>query len=188
MNTYLRDGFILFKNVFDKDFIRDVHSKLDELSESLEISEEVFEEKGTKLIKQIQYLHQKDDIFKEMIKRVQPLVSSLIGDDASILNMQMFEKHPYISKETRAHQDNAYFKLSPPIALTVWIALDDIDKSNGCLSYTPSSHHKSIAHGRYSNHTTFRTRSGVKGLSLCIHDHDDSKDIDTIWISLLHMS
>jgi len=103
----------------------------------------------------------------------------LIGHDKfTVLNMQLFEKHPKISKPTRSHQDNAYFKLTPTTALTIWIALDDIDEENGCLYYAPKSHlrptHK---HSRYHKHTTFRIRSGVQGLSKCLHEHPEETDI-----------
>ena len=46
---------------------------------------------------------------------------------------QLFEKHPDISKPTRSHQDNGYFKVTPAIALTFWISLDRIDEDNGAL-------------------------------------------------------
>ena len=55
-------------------------------------------------------------------------------------SIQYFNKVPSRSLPTPAHQDNFYFKLSPPNCLTVWMALDPIDGSNGLLNYVPGSH------------------------------------------------
>jgi ectoine hydroxylase-related dioxygenase (phytanoyl-CoA dioxygenase family) len=38
------------------------------------------------------------------------------------------------------HQDFAYWPLSAPHGLTLWIALDDADVENGCLHYIPGTH------------------------------------------------
>ena len=105
----------------------------------------------------------------EMVTKISP--------NFTILNMQLFEKHPGISKPTRSHQDNGYFNLTPADAFTVWIALDDIDEENGCLYYAPGSHLRPTQnHSRFSSNTTFRVRSGVPGLSLCLHEHPDETD------------
>ena len=102
-------------------------------------------------------------------------------EEFDILNMQMFEKHPKISKATRSHQDNAYFKVTPADAITIWLALDDIDENNGCIYYAPKTHMLgTLDHQRYGDDTTFRVRSGVSGLSLCVPDHIESNDIPMI--------
>jgi ectoine hydroxylase-related dioxygenase (phytanoyl-CoA dioxygenase family) len=39
------------------------------------------------------------------------------------------------------HQDFSYWTWTSPMAhLTAWIALDDVDKTNGCMYYVPGSH------------------------------------------------
>ena len=38
------------------------------------------------------------------------------------------------------HQDNGYWKLDPPDAMSLWIALDDVDEANGCMRFVPGSH------------------------------------------------
>lgn len=171
-------GYTKYAKFFDKDYVDSVNSLLDKISAEVKPSETVFFEEGLKP-KQIQYLMNYDKLFEDMIEKIRPLAQELTGEkELDVLNMTMIEKHPQISKPTRSHQDNAYFKVTPPIAITFWISLDYINDENGTLYYTPSSHlQPTIKHGRYSTNTTFRVRSGVPGLSMCIHGHDDSNDV-----------
>ncbi len=184
--NYLKDyyefGYCKVEKFLNSDALKKLNNEIDKLQKELNISDEVFDEDKSGKIKQIQYLHKKSHIFKELLELTSDLASSIIGhNNYTILNMQLFEKHPKISKPTRAHQDNAYFKLDPATAITIWIALDDINEDNGCIYYMPKSHltptHK---HSRYHNNTTFRIRSGVPGLSLCLHEHPEEKDIPMI--------
>lgn len=85
---------------------------IDNLS-TLKESDTVFYEDGLK-IKQIQYLYNYHPFFNVILERLKPLAQKLSGEkDLTVLNMQLFEKHPTISKPTRSHQDNAYFKKTP---------------------------------------------------------------------------
>ena len=36
---------------------------------------------------------------------------------------------------TPPHQDNFYFCFANPHCLTIWVALDNVDESNGCMMY-----------------------------------------------------
>lgn len=180
--TYDKIGYVVYKNHINKDKINQINAIIDNLSDTLEVSETVFDESGTGKIKQIQFLHQHHDVFADLIEELRPLAEILIGEsDLKVLNMQLFEKHPKISKPTRAHQDNAYFKMTPATPLTIWIALDDIDEENGCIYYAPYTHlTPTRKHQRYHPHTTFRVRSGVPGLSLCLHEHPEETDVPII--------
>lgn len=179
---YSFNGYSKYEKFLNDDYLLLLNNKITELEKTLPISDSVFDEDGTGKIKQIQYLYDRDDIFKELLEKVKPIAANLLGHDSfTVLNMQLFEKHPTISKPTRSHQDNAYFKVDPPSALTMWIALDDIDEENGCLYYAPMTHlTPTRKHQRYHAHTTFRTRSGVPGLSICLHEHPKERDIPMV--------
>lgn len=180
--NYLFNGFTVYKNFLNKEHTELLNEKITELQTTLPVSDSVFDEDGTGKIKQIQYLYTKDKIFEELLSTINPIALELLGHgEFSIMNMQLFEKHPLISKPTRSHQDNAYFKVDPPSALTMWIALDDIDEENGCLYYASMTHlTPTRKHQRYHDHTTFRTRSGVPGLSICLHEHPEEHDVPMI--------
>lgn len=176
---YSEEGYTKYASFFTKDEIIRMNSIINVLQKTLPISDEVFDESKTGKIKQIQYLHKKHIVFQELLERMRTIGKELIGhNNFKVLNMQLFEKHPEISKPTRSHQDNAYFQLKPTTPLTIWIALDDIDEENGCLYYAPRSHLRPTnKHSRYHKHTTFRIRSGVPGLSLCLHEHPEETDV-----------
>src|SRR5688500_13619747 len=108
--TYDKVGYVVYRNHINKDKIREMNDIIDHLD--LEIGETVFDESGTGKIKQIQYLHKRHPLFANIIEELRPIAAELIGEsNLNVLNMQLFEKHPKISKPTRAHQDNAYFKM-----------------------------------------------------------------------------
>ncbi|MFC5451191.1 phytanoyl-CoA dioxygenase family protein [Paenibacillus aestuarii] len=48
-------------------------------------------------------------------------------------------KMPEDSKETPWHQDLPYWPMNENGALSIWIALDDVDESNGCMMFIPRS-------------------------------------------------
>lgn len=180
-NIYESDGYARFDMFYTIEHIDHLNTVIDKMIEDnkVVVGETVFDEDGSGKIKQIQYLHKLDPVFQKIVDDLKPIAKFLHGsDDFTVLNVQMFEKHPDISKPTRSHQDNAYFKIDPPSALTFWLSLDDIDEENGCLYYAPKTHlTPTRKHQRYHPHTTFRMRSGVPGLSLCLHEHPEETDV-----------
>lgn len=178
---YNNQGYVHLKKYFDDELIQAYNDAIDRIlrDQNATNNGEMFDESKTGKIKQIQYLHRKDYIFQELVERLTPIAQELTGaKDFKILNVQLFEKHPGISKPTRSHQDNAYFKMTPATPLTVWIPLDNIDGENGALYYAPKTHLTATRnHVRYHPHTTFRVRSGVPGLSLCLKEHPESTDL-----------
>ncbi|MCC7264445.1 MAG: phytanoyl-CoA dioxygenase family protein [Candidatus Latescibacteria bacterium] len=73
--------------------------------------------------------------------RLTGLVAGLLGQPALLATDQIFMKPPRFGSAKPYHQDNFYFRLTPPDqALTAWIALDDVDEQNGCLRYIAGSH------------------------------------------------
>lgn len=62
------------------------------------------------------------------------------ADGVRLFHDQAFWKMPGDSKATPWHQDATYFPMKESDVLTMWIPLDDVDESNGCLSFVPNSH------------------------------------------------
>lgn len=174
---YKKEGYFRFDNFYSEEYIDKLNNIIDSID--FKIGETVFDESNTGKIKQVQYLWEYHSEFKEVLENIKDQAIRLLDtDELNVLNMQLFEKHPGISKPTRAHQDNAYFKLKPTTAITFWLSLDRIDEENGCIYYAPKTHlTPTRKHQRYHPHTTFRLRSGVPGLSLCLHEHPEETDI-----------
>lgn len=47
---------------------------------------------------------------------------------------------PAWGNPTAFHRDNPYWSFHHPQALSIWVALDDATRDNGCLYYVPGSH------------------------------------------------
>ncbi len=52
----------------------------------------------------------------------------------------MFYFKPPGARGQALHQDNFYLKASPSTCIAAWLAVDDSDEENGCLSVVPGSH------------------------------------------------
>lgn len=71
------------------------------------------------------------------------LVECLVGPDIVLWSSHFVCKDPYCGRATPWHEDSAYWRgrleRYDRIA-TVWLALDDVDRSNGCMQVIPGSH------------------------------------------------
>lgn len=186
---YDRCGYHRFDGMYSQSQIDNINTTIDKIIDSIgsditrgAFDANEFDENKSGKIKQLQYLHKRDKIFQDLVDDIKNYAAVLTGsEDLDVLNVQMFQKHPRISKPTRSHQDNAYFKVEPgengEHAITFWLALDDIDEENGAIYYAPKTHlTPTRKHVRYHKNTTFRVRSGVPGLSLCLKEHPEELD------------
>jgi ectoine hydroxylase-related dioxygenase (phytanoyl-CoA dioxygenase family) len=85
-------------------------------------------------------------------RRVLDAVEAVLGPDILLLASNFFCKYPAEERGERFvawHQDLTYWGLEPPRAITAWIAIDDADVENGCMSVIPGSHRLGILeHGK----------------------------------------
>ena len=109
------------------------------------------------------------NLFNNKFKRLAEILleGSVVGQ-----NMQYFNKPTKIGKPTPPHQDGYYFMLTPCEALTMWLALDEVDEKNGCVRYV-----------RGSNHLTMRSHSQTNTLGFSQGITDDGQI--TIWLTKL---
>ena len=110
-------------------------------------------------LKQMQDLGTYDDWFGELFLDGPPrkVAEQALGAEVIPKNLQYFSKPPAQKavsgggRATPAHQDGYYFMLNPCEAVTLWLALDDIDEENGCVHYVCGSHQRGMRlHGRTS--------------------------------------
>ncbi len=72
--------------------------------------------------------------------RLGRVAATLAGvDGIRIWHDQALFKPPF-GNPTAWHLDNPYWSFSSPDALSLWVALDDATRDNGCLYYLPSTH------------------------------------------------
>jgi phytanoyl-CoA hydroxylase len=121
-------------------------------------------------LKQLQVMHEHDPYFAELFLDgpFVRLAGELLGDRAVGKNLQYFNKPPGVGQPTPAHQDGYYFKLDPCEALTMWLALDDVDEENGCVRYVRGSHRRGMRP---------HARTNVLGFSQGITDYGTAEDV-----------
>lgn len=72
--------------------------------------------------------------------RLGKMIATLAGvDGIRIWHDQALFKPPF-GDPTAWHLDNPYWSFSSRNALSIWVALDDATRDNGCLYYVPGSH------------------------------------------------
>ena len=144
--TFDEMGFVVERSFVSADEIKTILSRLKLIIEEQLRSlprEHVFYEdrKVAGSLKQIQQLQLHDEFFMQTMNgKPRQLAEELLGEPVEVINLQYFNKPAGIGKPTPAHQDVYYFKLSPCSAVTMWLALEDVDEENGCVRYLPRSH------------------------------------------------
>jgi phytanoyl-CoA hydroxylase len=157
-SSFDRDGFVVFPEFFSPEKAREISSRIERYIEDLlpELPESAafYEEKGNpESIMRLEGLHHHDPYFEGLLmgKNLTGFASLLLNDSVVPRNSELFNKPPRLGKVTPPHQDGFYFMLEPNEAITLWLALDEVDAKNGCLHYVPGSHLKGMRPHRLSN-------------------------------------
>ena len=144
------NGYLQVKNFFDPDCCLAICKALESLDPST--VEDVSSSRSTFIEpfdqKEVQYSGltylQKASIFIPEVCGIKnlPLLNfsaKLLGiNDAFFLEDEVHVRQPFSSHEIPAHQDNFYFALQNPKALTCYVYLTDQDRNSGGLGFLPS--------------------------------------------------
>src|SRR5581483_3912966 len=68
-------------------------------------------------------------------------IKDLLGENIIAWGSHFFCKMPGDGKRVSWHQDSSYWPLTPSMAVTAWLAIDDANVENACMRYIPGSHH-----------------------------------------------
>ncbi len=84
------------------------------------------------------YLKWANDLARhpQILKSIQPL----LGPDILLWYSVIFVKPAQSKGEVPWHQDSTYWALENDEGVTVWVALSEVNESNGCVEYLPGSH------------------------------------------------
>jgi phytanoyl-CoA hydroxylase len=153
--AYDRDGFVIVRQFLPAsefaELIRQLDRYIREVVPTLPDAHAFYDDKRRpETLKQMQHMGG-DPYFADY--RNHPtwtaLARALVGEDVVAMEPEWFNKPPRTNHVTPPHQDNYYFCLAPPHAVTIWMALDAVDEENGCLRYVRGSHQRGIRpHGR----------------------------------------
>jgi phytanoyl-CoA hydroxylase len=175
-DSFQQLGFFVIEKFLSDAEVSQIHSELSRLKKDvlpkMPASEVYYDQKGdSNSLKQLQRLHMYDNFFNTLMinSPFQKIAENLLGEPVEGKNLQYFNKRPMVSQPTPPHQDGYYFMIKPVKAVTLWLALDNVDEGNGCVRYLPKSH----LHGLRSH-----VRTETLGFSQGIVDYGTESELD----------
>ena len=87
-------------------------------------------------------MHDLDPVFDAFSRdpEIAALMTALGYEDPRLLQSMYIFKQPGIGAEVVPHQDATFLYTEPTTVLGLWFALEDADRSNGCLWALPGGH------------------------------------------------
>ena len=79
------------------------------------------------------------------------LAEDLLGPNFVAIGAHYFCKLPKDSKVVSWHQDFTYWPVDRAKIITIWIAIDDVDRENACIQVVPGSHRHGLLPYRESD-------------------------------------
>ena len=186
--AYASDGVVLVAQLFTPAELAAIREALqryaEEIVPGLPPNDVVFEADGAS-VRNCWRMDVHDPWFADLARKesILALVASLVGGEPVLMAVESFNKPARVGSAVPPHQDNAYFCLTPPDALTVWIAIDAVTEANGPISYLKGSH---------LDGARPHIKSGVAGNSMGLADCPDKTGAYTVLLSpgdaLIHHS
>ncbi len=134
ITAFNRDGYLAGIRIFSEEEITGIRSYFDELlARTLAAGGDSYSISTAHLRYGRVY-----DILTD--PRIAILIKDLIGENVIAWGSHFFCKMPGDGKRVSWHQDSSYWPLTPSMAVTAWLAIDDATVENACMRYIPGSH------------------------------------------------
>jgi hypothetical protein len=136
-DQYIEEGYLFLPRLLEPDEVGKLRCAIEDLGRV-----------GFNLrARQVGALTQKDPRFMQLVfnPKVADLIGQLVPWDRIFLHSSKVNfncANDGIPKTW--HQDNIYWPEVPPNQITMWIAIDDADASNGCMWVLPRSHTRGL--------------------------------------------
>lgn len=155
-SDFNRDGYVFIPSFFNAEEIKVINTELNGYIKNsvpkMSVKQVFYEDQqNPETLKQLQDLQHYSLFFNQLMagSKLEKLAEMMLDEKVIGKNVEYFNKPPEIGKATPPHQDAYYFNIKPARAVTMWIALEDADAANGCVSYVAGSHLKGLRpHGR----------------------------------------
>jgi phytanoyl-CoA hydroxylase len=145
VNFFKENGFVVVQDLLDPSIAEECLQAMRKFSADPNAmrGEVVFDspDVGPKAIKYIKDVNYNVPIFRKLLHlRILAAAAALLEQDTYFHLMEVHNKVPHGGTRTPAHQDNFYFCLEPPDALTAYVPLEPHNPDNGGLCFVPKSH------------------------------------------------
>ena len=133
--AFNREGYLAGIRIFDEEEITDIRCYFDELlAKTLAAGGDSYS---------ISTAHLRYGRVYDILThpRIVGCIKDLIGENVIGWGSHFFCKMPGDGKRVSWHQDSSYWPLTPSMAVTAWLAIDDASVENACMRYIPGSQH-----------------------------------------------
>ncbi|RED76875.1 MULTISPECIES: phytanoyl-CoA dioxygenase family protein [Cohnella] len=126
-------GYAVFPDVLDAEIVREAQEHIAWLMKK-------YPDKRPELL--THDLVAKDPFWVRLISdpRLLDIVEQFIGPNIALFASHYICKPPYEGRPVLWHQDGSYWPLEPMEVVTLWLAVDDSVRENGCLRVIPGTH------------------------------------------------
>jgi len=157
VEQFRRDGFLIAGKVMERDAAASLRERLASVMEGRAAGQPEALRNLTgdnqNVVVQIVNIWEADPLFREHIYHpiICEMAADLMGTDVvRVWHDQVQYKPPRVGGPTTWHQDHPYWPIIQPADLvSAWVALEDADVENGCMSMARGSHRW----GRYKDGT-----------------------------------
>ena len=146
-SNYTAEGYCVYTDVLNAEEISAVRIELDAMLANLPARQLVYKDgKHQELDARPEYLtepHPKHPFWLELCRhpRVLDAVQSVLGPDLILIMSHLIVKRPGDGLPVAWHQDNTYWhSVQGTDVTTVWLAIDETDRANGCMQVIPCTH------------------------------------------------
>jgi ectoine hydroxylase-related dioxygenase (phytanoyl-CoA dioxygenase family) len=145
IDFYRKNGFVQVDNVLTPDELNELREYLDEAMGADQGMSFQTDKQGGAYYK---VLNQRVNTWRDHAGMARYVTHGRFAEMARLLTgasgMRLFHDHallkmPGDSKPTPWHQDSTYWPMNEDGAMSIWIALDDVDERNGCMMFVPES-------------------------------------------------
>ncbi|MDC6451753.1 phytanoyl-CoA dioxygenase family protein, partial [Alphaproteobacteria bacterium] len=135
-------------NFIDKNTVTTINSKIESFiekkSKDLNLGDVHRTDDGT--VNTIHVMSQESNFFSDLLNSPEftNLAKFIIGETVQPQWAQLFNKPKNTGMGAPFHQDNYYWNVIDNKTVTIWLALDEVNETNGALSYYENSHKKGL--------------------------------------------
>lgn len=155
-SSFDTDGYVYIPGFLSAEEVKDLNKNIErfiaESISSMSTGHYFYEDQNDpSTLKQMQDMEKYDPYFQALAvgSKFEEIAEALLNDKVIAKTVEYFNKPPRIGKGTPPHQDGYYFMLKPAHAVTMWLALEEVDGENGCVHYVKGSHLKGMRpHGK----------------------------------------
>lgn len=158
VDSYRRDGYIVFENVLTPDEVKKARQALTDLvhgrvpsykglepeAEQKEVWPTLSADERADKVRKVFLFCEYEPRLKWVGTEhpaIQNILARLLGEAPHLIQDMALLKPPEGGREKPWHQDMAYFRWGPPERIIgVWIALDPATAENGCMHVLPGTH------------------------------------------------